>query len=137
MSPSLDALDLASKQFKNITIDLIYGIPCVSELAWQRDLDYIQEFGIPHVSAYALTFEPKTALAHFINKGSFPKVDEDHQHLQYQMLTGHLKAMGMKHYEVSNFALPGWYSRHNSSYWQGVPYLGFGPSAQAVVEQGQ
>ncbi|WP_044233692.1 radical SAM family heme chaperone HemW [Haliscomenobacter hydrossis] len=120
-----------SQGFKNLTLDLIYGAPTTSHAQWAKNLETIFQYPIPHLSAYCLTVEPKTALDHFVKKGLAAPVDEEHANAQFQHLMEATKARGFEHYEISNFAQPGWYARHNSSYWQGEPYLGIGPSAHS------
>ena len=120
-----------SAGFKNLSIDLIYGSPTTSHKMWEENLDRAIDLGIPHISAYALTVEPRTALAHQIKTGQSPAVDEGKAAEQFQVLVEKLVAAGYVHYEISNFSLPGYYSQHNSSYWQGLPYIGIGPSAHS------
>ena len=117
--------------FYNLTIDLIYGTPGLDDAAWLANLQQAIALGVPHISAYALTVEPQTALAHDIKVGRSAPVDEDQAAQQMELLIDVLTAAGFEHYEVSNFALPGWRARHNSNYWLGEPYLGIGPSAHS------
>ena len=117
--------------FNNLSLDLIYGAPTTSHDQWAKNLETIFQYPIAHLSAYCLTVEPKTALDHFVKKGLAAPVDEEHANAQFQHLMEATKARGFEHYEISNFAQPGWYARHNSSYWQGEPYLGIGPSAHS------
>lgn len=117
--------------FKNFTVDLIYGSPYLSNDEFKKNIAVILEKSIPHVSAYALTVEEKTALYHFIQKQKSPPVDETHQESQFELLTTLMENNGYEQYEISNFARPGFRSRHNSSYWQGKPYYGFGPAAHS------
>lgn len=117
--------------FDNITIDLIYGTPGMNNEAWQANLQQALELNVPHISAYCLTVEPKTALASFVKSGKSPDVDEHFASQQFDILQNTLVAAGFEHYEISNFAKPGYRSRHNSSYWKGVPYLGIGPGAHS------
>lgn len=117
--------------FENISIDLIYGAPTTADAMWQTNLNKAVELQVPHISSYALTIEPKTALNHKINKGQIPKVDEAKQENQFQMLVETLLQHGFEHYEISNFALPGFRSLHNSAYWKGAQYIGIGPSAHS------
>lgn len=129
---AIHALKLAADAgFTNYSIDLIYGVPGLSDDAWKENLEKAIRFGIPHISAYALTVEPKTALDAMINKGKKQAVDTEQQARQFIILMEMLEQAGYEHYEISNFALPGMRSRHNSSYWQGIPYFGFGPSAHS------
>lgn len=117
--------------FPNITIDLIYGGPTLTDEGWEQNVKQAIALGIPHLSCYALTVEPGTALDHFIKKKKMAATDPDKAAQHFEMLMEWLGAAGYEHYEISNFALPGWHSRHNSSYWQGKPYLGLGPSAHS------
>jgi oxygen-independent coproporphyrinogen-3 oxidase len=117
--------------FNNITIDLIYGSPVLTDEAWKKNVDTALAFGIPHLSCYALTVEPKTALDKLIQKKEVAAVDPDKQAHHFTLLLEWLSAGGFEHYEISNFALPGHRSKHNSNYWQGKDYLGIGPSAHS------
>jgi oxygen-independent coproporphyrinogen III oxidase len=117
--------------FEKLTIDLIYGIPTLTDEKWEKNLNYFFETGIQHLSAYALTVEPRTALAHLIGKGKLTAVDEFQSARQFEMLIQKMEEKGFIHYEISNFALPGHYSKHNSIYWLGGHYLGLGPSAHS------
>ena len=125
------SLQLAVKEFDNISIDLIYGSPFLSDEQWKKNVDTALGFGVPHLSCYALTVEEKTPLHKKIALKTSPDVDADKQARQFLLLMQWLKQAGYKHYEVSNFAKPGFRSRHNSSYWQGKKYLGLGPSAHS------
>ncbi len=117
--------------FGNLTVDLIYGAPTTSHERWAENIDTLLRYGIPHLSCYALTVEPKTALAHFVEKGKSEAPDESRSATQYEYLMNTLRREGYEHYEISNFALPGRHARHNSSYWSGEAYLGIGPSAHS------
>lgn len=117
--------------FENLTIDLIYGIPTLTEEKWQQNINYFLSSGIKHLSAYALTVEPKTPLAHFINKGKLRAIDEQQSVRHFEILMEQMETAGFVHYEISNFAKPGHYSKHNSLYWIGGNYLGLGPSAHS------
>ncbi len=121
--------------FDNLTLDLIYGTPTTSHEQWARNLDTIFQYPIPHLSAYCLTVEPKTALDHFVRQGKASPVDEEHANAQFLYLMEATQAQGYEHYEISNFAKPGRYARHNSSYWLGEPYLGIGPSSHSFNGQ--
>lgn len=126
------AIELAQAAgFNNISIDLIYGTPTLSDENLIADLDWIEKYKIKHVSCYALTVEDKTALKQLIEKAQLEDVDPEKQASHFELLTTRLKAMGMEHYEISNFAVPGSRSQHNSNYWSGVSYLGLGPSAHS------
>ena len=117
--------------FADLTIDLIYGTPGLTDEAWLTNLRRAVDAGVPHLSAYALTVEPRTALAHDIRAGRSPPVDEEQAARQMDLLIDTLAAAGYEHYEVSNFALPGHRAVHNGNYWRGSPYLGVGPSAHS------
>lgn len=117
--------------FNNLTIDLIYGTPGLTNDRWLSNIDTAIALGVPHISAYALTVEPKTALDQLIQKGKKEDIDPDLQAAHFEILTEKLAEAGFEHYEISNFAKPGFRSKHNSSYWQGQPYLGLGPSAHS------
>ena len=124
-------LELASKVFDNISIDLIYGIPGASMSQWQQNVERALDYNLKHISAYALTVEPKTALSSFIKKGLISDVDDGQTKVQFEYLVDTLEANGYEHYELSNFAKEGWYSKNNSAYWQGKSYIGVGPSAHS------
>lgn len=117
--------------FDNISIDLIYGGPTLTDQHWKENVEKVIALGIPHLSCYALTVEPGTALDHFIQHHKVPPIDPDKAAQHFEMLMQWVEDAGYEHYEISNFAQPGKYSRHNSSYWQGKPYLGIGPSAHS------
>ncbi len=117
--------------FENLTVDLIYGSPTTSDAQWLENIETVTSYDIPHLSCYALTVEPKTALGHFVKTGKVPAMDEEQAARQFEILTRTLADKGYEHYEISNFAKPGWYARHNSSYWFGEPYLGIGPAAHS------
>jgi oxygen-independent coproporphyrinogen-3 oxidase len=124
-------LQLAMTVFKNITIDLIYGSPLLSDEMWYRHVHKAIEYKIPHLSCYALTVEEKTPLHKHIKLQQKLPVDGDKQGHQFLLLMQWLRDAGYEHYEVSNFAKPGHRSRHNTSYWKGEAYLGLGPSAHS------
>jgi oxygen-independent coproporphyrinogen III oxidase len=124
-------LQLASQYFNNITIDLIYGTPSLTDEKWKQNVDQVLSFNIPHISCYALTVEPKTPLNKMIREGKTENINPDKQSEQFLLLMQWMEAAGYEHYEISNFAKPGFRSRHNSSYWQGKKYLGIGPSAHS------
>lgn len=127
-----NCIALAQKKgIQNISIDLIYGTPSLTDENWEKNVQTALAFNIPHLSCYALTVEPKTALAKMIDTRQLPDVDGDKQARHFALLTQWLAEAGFEHYEISNFALPGFRSRHNSSYWEGKPYLGLGPSAHS------
>ncbi|WP_196890987.1 radical SAM family heme chaperone HemW [Aureivirga marina] len=117
--------------FENITIDLIYGVPNMEEAKWRKNLEIAFELNIPHISSYALTVEEKTALDSFIKKGRVKPLDENLAFKHFQILVEETKKKGFVHYEISNFGKPDFFSKHNTSYWQGKKYLGIGPSAHS------
>lgn len=115
--------------FDNLSIDLIYGYPLLTNTKWEQNIDMAIAFNTPHISAYSLTVEPKTALANAIKRGKdIPPTDEQSAE-QFGMLRKELAIAGYEHYEISNFSKPGKYAVHNTNYWKGIPYLGIGPSA--------
>jgi oxygen-independent coproporphyrinogen-3 oxidase len=128
---AIDNLELAITEFDNISIDLIYGSPLLNDDMWKRNVEMAINLNIPHLSCYALTVEEKTPLHKQILLNKTTNVDTDKQAHQFLLLMQWLKQNGYDHYEVSNFAKPGYRSRHNSSYWQGKKYLGLGPSAHS------
>jgi oxygen-independent coproporphyrinogen-3 oxidase len=129
---AIDAIKLAKAVgFENYSIDLIYGIPGLSDEAWIENIEKALAFEIPHLSAYALTVETKTALKTMIEMGKTANVDEDQQARQFLILSDMMIAAGYEHYEISNFAKPGMRSKHNTSYWNNIPYFGFGPGAHS------
>ncbi|ASW74740.1 coproporphyrinogen III oxidase [Chryseobacterium piperi] len=117
--------------FENLSIDLIYGSPTSNLEIWKENLNKTIALEVPHISSYALTVEPKTALNDWILKGKVANPKEEEQNKEFYYLSDFLKDHGFDHYEVSNFAKPGFYSRHNSSYWKYKEYLGIGPSAHS------
>lgn len=117
--------------FDNITIDLIYGTPTLSDEAWKENVDKALSLGIDHISCYALTVEPKTGLDKMIQQKKIEAVDPDKQARHFSLLMQWLADAGFEHYEISNFSKPGKRSKHNSNYWNGVDYLGLGPSAHS------
>ncbi len=125
----------AKKYFDNISIDLIYGIPRMENDRWNENIDKALSFDLPHISSYALTIEPKTALAAFIKKGIVEAVDDDRAQEQFYLLCDRLEAEGYVNYELSNFGKPGFFSKNNTAYWQGKKYVGIGPSAHSFDGQ--
>jgi len=117
--------------FQKMTIDLIYGTPGLSNEQWLDNLEQAKSYGIPHLSCYALTVEPKTALAHQIKKGQLIGPNDQQIADQFLLLMDFAESNQYEHYEISNFAFQGHRAVHNTSYWKGVPYLGFGPSAHS------
>ncbi|MDR0194656.1 MAG: radical SAM family heme chaperone HemW [Myroides sp.] len=128
---AIQCLEIATTLFDNISIDLIYGIPNMSNERWLSNVQRILDLGIPHISCYALTVEERTALNKLIKKGVIPSPEEEVAHQHFMLLIETLRANGYIHYELSNFAKPGYYSKNNSAYWLGKKYLGIGPSAHS------
>lgn len=115
----------------NISIDLIYGLPGETLEDWSYSLDQAIALGVPHISAYHLTYEEGTRLWRMKEQGIVSPIDEEQSIAAFEMLRAKLLGAGYKHYEISNFALPNCHSRHNSSYWQGIRYIGIGPGAHS------
>lgn len=128
---AISCLQEVVKYFDNISIDLIYGIPNLSNERWIENIQRILDLGIPHISCYALTVEERTALNKLIQKGVIPSPKEEVAHAHFMLLIEKLRANGYVHYELSNFAKPGYYSKNNSAYWLGKKYVGIGPSAHS------
>jgi len=131
---ALDVLSNAKAYFENITVDLIYGIPGMTADRWKQNLEQVFSLQIPHLSSYALTVEDKTALASFIKKGKYLPVNESLARTHFEILVKECRRNKMVQYEVSNFAMPGYFSKHNSAYWKRDAYLGVGPSAHSFVK---
>jgi oxygen-independent coproporphyrinogen-3 oxidase len=128
---AIENLQSAIKEFDNITIDLIYGHPLLSNEKWKQNVEKVIALNIPHISCYALTVEPKTPLSKMIKEKKKEDIQQEKQAEQFLLLMQWLEDTGYDHYEISNFARPGFRSRHNSSYWNGKKYLGLGPSAHS------
>ena len=128
---AIDNLKLAKEQFDNITADLIYGHPLLTDEKWKANVEQMITLGIPHISCYALTVEPKTPLQKMILEKKKENVQQEKQAAQFLLLMQWLEDAGYEHYEISNFAKKGYRSRHNAAYWQGKKYLGLGPSANS------
>ena len=128
---ALGSIQMAKEYFDNISIDLIYGIPGMTEDRWKENLRIALDLDLPHFSCYALTVEPNTALKKFIEKGVIKPVDEEAAKSHFEILVETLLNAGFVHYEFSNFGKPGYFSRNNTAYWFGKPYLGIGPSAHS------
>jgi len=125
------SLSVATRYFNNITIDLIYGIPTMSNARWTENLKIAFDSGVNHISSYALTIEPKTALDTFIKKGKYPPIDEEKALNHFNILVEETEKKGFKQYEISNFGKHDCFSKHNTSYWIGRSYMGIGPSAHS------
>jgi oxygen-independent coproporphyrinogen III oxidase len=124
-------LEIATLYFDNISIDLIYGVPGMSNEKWLQNIETALSFNVPHISSYALTVEPKTALSTFIQKGIIPQPDDEVAQEHFHLLVDTLEDYGFIHYELSNFGRENYFSKNNSSYWLGKKYLGIGPSAHS------
>ena len=125
------SLAIATKYFDNISVDLIYGIPGLTNEMWLENIETALRFGIPHISSYALTVEPKTALHKLIQTGKIAEPKDDVAQDHFEVLVKTLTDNGFIHYELSNFGKPDYFSKNNSSYWLGKKYLGIGPSAHS------
>lgn len=117
--------------FNQFSIDFIYGTPFLTDEQWQEELEWVSQQQIEHISCYALTVEQQTPLAKKIEKKELQSVEAEKQSRQFLQLMQYMHEAGYEHYEISNFALPGHRSKHNSSYWKGIPYLGIGPAAHS------
>jgi len=124
-------LELATKYFDNISLDLIYGIPGMTDQKWKQNIEIALGFGIPHISSYALTVEPKTALNKLIQTGKITKPKDEVAETHFHILVEMLEKNGFIHYELSNFGKENYFSKNNSGYWLGKKYLGIGPSAHS------
>lgn len=124
-------LEIATRYFDNISLDLIYGIPGMTNERWQKNIETALSFGIPHISSYALTVEPKTALNKLIQTGKVASPNDEVAQEHFMILVETLEANGFVHYELSNFGKENYFSRNNSAYWLGKKYIGIGPSAHS------
>ena len=124
-------LEIATQYFDNISIDLIYGVPNMSNEKWLQNIETALSFNVPHISSYALTVEPKTALHSFIQKGIIPPPDDEVAQKHFHLLVDKLEENEFIHYELSNFGKTTYFSKNNSSYWLGKKYIGIGPSAHS------
>ncbi len=125
------SITLSRKRFQNISLDLIYGIPEMSTTRWIKNIEQALALGVPHISAYALTVEPKTALEKFIKKGIIPPIEDEVAQAHHAILVERLEAEGYENYEFSNFGKSGYFSRNNTAYWEGKNYIGIGPGAHS------
>ena len=128
---AIKCLAFATQHFDNISIDLIYGMPNMSNEKWLQNIETALSFNIPHISSYALTVEPKTALHKMIKSGSIPNLDDDLAQQHFHILIDKLQENGFVHYELSNFGKPDYFSKNNTAYWLGKKYIGIGPSAHS------
>lgn len=124
-------LEIATKYFDNISLDLIYGIPRMSDERWKQNIETALSFNIPHISSYALTVEPKTALSKLIQTGKIAEPKDEVASAHFMILVETLEANGFVHYELSNFGKLDYFSKNNSAYWLGKKYIGIGPSAHS------
>ncbi|HHT8813958.1 TPA: radical SAM family heme chaperone HemW [Flavobacterium psychrophilum] len=124
-------LEIATQYFDNISVDLIYGTPGMSNERWLENIKIALDLNIPHISSYALTVEPKTALHKFIKDGMMPQLDDAMAHEQFLILVDTLETNKFIHYELSNFGKENYFSKNNSAYWLGKKYIGVGPSAHS------
>lgn len=130
-SEAKKCLEIARQYFDNISLDLIYGIPGMSHGKWLQNIEMALSFNVPHISSYALTVEPKTALFSFVKNGIIPAPDDDVAQEHFEILVQKMEEAGFIHYELSNFAKENFFSKNNSSYWLGKKYMGIGPSAHS------
>ena len=129
---ALRSIDLISKAgFDSWTIDLIYGLPEMTIAEWDEQLTIALDHGMPHLSAYCLTIEARTALHHQVKKGLVRPANDEAQAVQFDRLIARMELAGLIQYEISNFGKDGHFAVHNSNYWKGVPYIGIGPSAHS------
>ncbi len=128
---AMKCLETATKYFDNISLDLIYGIPGMSNDKWKQNIETALSFKIPHISSYALTVEPKTALNKLIQTGKIAEPKDEVASEHFMILVETLEANGFVHYELSNFGRPDYFSKNNSAYWLGKKYIGIGPSAHS------
>ena len=126
-----ECLEIASNYFQNISIDLLYGMPQMSENSWRKNLEIAFNFNLKHLSCYSITVEPKTALDYFIKTNQYPEINDTLVARHFEILVSEAETAGYTHYEVCSFGKPGFFSKHNTSYWFGKRYLGFGPSAHS------
>ena len=117
--------------FQNISIDLMYGFPNQTLEEWQADIDEALQLNVEHISTYCLMYEEGTPLYRLLEQGKVAEIDEELERKMYFTLINSLESAGYEHYEISNFARPGYRSRHNSSYWKGIPYIGIGAAAHS------
>ena len=128
---AINCLKEATKYFDNISLDLIYGIPGMSDEMWKQNIETALSFGIPHISSYALTVEPKTALKKLIDAGKIAEPQDEAALNHFMILVETLQKNGFIHYELSNFGKENYFSKNNSAYWLGKKYIGIGPSAHS------
>ena len=132
---ALSAVEKVATTFTNYSLDLIYGMPDSSLSEWERNLATALSFSPPHLSSYALTVEPKTVLAKHVNSGGIRLLAEEEVARQFDYMVNALTEAAYVHYELSSFGKPGYFSKNNTAYWEGKPYLGIGPSAHSFYNQ--
>lgn len=131
---AIEAVRMAQEAgFTNLSIDLMYALPTQTMAAWQADIDTALSLGVQHISSYGLIYEQGTALTKAVENGTLDAIDEETENAMYDTLCKRLKQAGFVHYEVSNFALPGYEAKHNSRYWDHTPYIGIGAGAHTYV----
>lgn len=131
-SEAINSIKMSQKAgFKNMNIDLIYGFPLLTNSKWNSNLQKVLDLGVTHISGYLLGIEPKTVFGVMKEKGTLDTMDEEKCRDQFELLMQKTNSAGYIHYEISNFCLPGYFSRHNTSYWSAKNYLGTGPSANS------
>ena len=128
---AMASLAMATRQFDNISIDLIYGMPNMTIERWQENIEKTLSFNITHISSYVLTVEPKTALSSFIEKGTVKPLDDEVAQEHFNILLEKMEVAGFESYEISSFSKPGYFSKNNTAYWLGKKYMGVGPSAHS------
>ena len=128
---ALNSIEISKKYFNNISIDLMYGVPESTLESWTHNLDTVSQFDINHISSYALTLEPKTALESFVRKLVVDMPEEDLVYDQYNLINKKLEPLGFINYEVCSFAKENFFSKNNSAYWLRKKYIGIGPSAHS------
>ncbi|WP_264526090.1 radical SAM family heme chaperone HemW [Flavobacterium sp. N502536] len=128
---AINCLKEATRYFDNISLDLIYGIPGLTDEMWKKNIETALSFGIPHISSYALTVEPKTALKKLIDTGKIAEPQDEAASNHFMILVYTLEKNGFIHYELSNFGKENYFSKNNSAYWLGKKYIGIGPSAHS------
>ena len=131
---AIEAVRMAQEAgFENLSIDLMYALPCETMAQWEEDIETALGLKVQHISSYGLMYEDGTTMTKRLEKGEIEAVDEETENAMYDTLCRRLKEAGFVHYEVSNFALPGFEAQHNSSYWDGTPYVGIGAGAHSYL----
>lgn len=131
---AIEAVQMAQRVgFDNISIDLMYALPTQTMGQWKEDTEQALRLNVQHISTYGLIYEEGTAMTQMLEKGEIEAIDEETENAKYDYLCQRLQSAGLEHYEVSNFALPGYASKHNSSYWNGTPYIGIGAGAHSYI----